>query len=367
MQIVARGVLHAGQPPAAVATFPTVTWLPPNRLLATYRVGAAKDGDDETVECRWSEDGGSSWSEPWRPFATEVGGVAGSLKVVYVTSEPGSALLAAALWVDRSAHPGKPLFNEATQGCLPLRVLLAESGDQGRTWSPWRVAPTPETLGPPSLTSPILLLPSGRMALSLESNKTYLDPSPWLQHVQYLYSRDRGRSWPEARRIVGDLTGRYFHWDQRAAVAPDGRIVSFTWLYDSRTGKYLPIERRISVDEGANWSRPERLGFADQPSRPAIFPDGRVLLAWVDRFGSHTIRAAVAPSLEGPFSQETLLYDAAPLSGGYHTTGELLMEQISWTYGLPYVEPLPDGDAMVVYYAGDAERMDIHWVRLRPE
>ena len=35
-----------------------------------------------------------------------------------------------------------------------------------------------------------------------------------------------------------------------------------------------------------------------------------------------------------------------------------------WTYGLPYAEALPDGDVMVVYYAGDGRAMDIHYARL---
>ena len=50
--------------------------------------------------------------------------------------------------------------------------------------------------------------------------------------------------------------------------------------------------------------------MTDQPARPAVLPDGRAVLAWVDRFGEQpAIRAAVAPSLEGEFSAPVTVYD----------------------------------------------------------
>ena len=35
-----------------------------------------------------------------------------------------------------------------------------------------------------------------------------------------------------------------------------------------------------------------------------------------------------------------------------------------WNFGLPYAEVLPDGDVLVVYYAGAREAMSSHWARL---
>ena len=83
-----------------------------------------------------------------------------------------------------------------------------------------------------------------------------------------------------------------FNWDQRAGVAPDGRIVTFTWYFDSQTATYLNIRRRISRDQGRSWTDPEDLGFRDQAATPAILPDGRTVLPWVDRFGTQSIRPA---------------------------------------------------------------------------
>ena len=175
MRISDQGVLNCGTPATrrAISTYPTVTPLADGSLLATYRVGSTKDSDDETIELRRSSDGGRSWSEPSSPFESMIDGVAGSLKVAYVTALNDDHLLAAALWVDRQAYPGKPLFNDESEGCLPMRILLADSHDRGGSWSRWRVLPVPDDIGPPSLTNPVLRLPSGRLAISIETNKSY--------------------------------------------------------------------------------------------------------------------------------------------------------------------------------------------------
>ncbi|MBL8851040.1 MAG: exo-alpha-sialidase [Planctomycetaceae bacterium] len=370
MHITARGILSPGQVGThrACVTFPSTTVLSDGSLLASCRVGSTKDSDDETLELRRSHDGGRTWSEPRTPFSSTLNGRHCSIKAGYITPLDDRRLILVALMVDRQAYPGQPLFNENTEGCLPMYVVLSNSDDLGETWSPWRVLPLPDSIGPPSLTSPILKLAGGRLAVSIESNKPYLDTSKWYQHVAYAYSDDDGRTWGDAVTVCQDPTARIFNWDQRAAVAPGGEIVTFTWTYDREAQKYLNVHRRLSRDEGQTWSPPEDLGFADQPSRPAILSDGRVVVAWVDRFGSRSIKARVAESLDAPFPVETevTLYqlEAPAKAAGEQSTGELLAEMGIWSFGLPFATALPDGDVLVTYYAGTKEELSSHWARL---
>jgi hypothetical protein len=370
VRILARGVLNPAEPGTtrAVCTFPSLAVLDGGELLATYRTGADKDGADETVELRRSADGGRTWSVPRAPFSRVAAGREGSLRVVYVTPLDGGRLLACGLWIDRQAHPGMPLFNPETEGCLPMKIVLADSFDNGATWSAWRSVEVPDDVGPPSLTNPVLRFASGRLAISIESNKHYLDRSTWRQRVVYLFSDDGGATWSSPHPICGDPSARIFNWDQRAAVAPDGRVATFSWTYYRQTQGYLNIHRRISIDEGRSWTAPEDLGFADQPSHPAILSDGRVVLAWVDRFGSRSIRARMAGSIDGAFTRdsEVVLHEASTFSGAVGSTSEALADMQTWSYGLPFAEALPDGDVMAVYYAGMPEAMDIRWARLGP-
>ena len=387
MQIVDSGILSRGQPgtPRAILTFPTVIALEDGSLLASYRTGTTKDSDDETVEFVRSLDNGRTWSEPWKPFENPtLDGLSGSLRVCYLTELSPGHLLAAALWIDRTTYPGGGLFNEETEGCLPMSVLLADSDDNGASWSPWRLVPMPAEIGPPSLTAPVLMLADGSLALSIETNKQYNDASPWMQKVVFLHSQDhqgtKGRQgsggkpavdqrWGEPVVAGEDPSGRIFFWDLRCGVAPDGRVAIFAWTYDTVTTRYLNIHRRISADSGHTWTDVEDLGFADQAARPAMLADGRVVLPYVDRFGSRSIRARLAATIDAPFyaATEVVLYQQEQASGDQtDSTSELLSEMSLWTFGLPYGEALADGTALVVYYAGTDETMDIHWARIDP-
>jgi hypothetical protein len=369
MHILAHGTLARGTPhsPRALYTFPQVAVLHDGTLLATCRVGSSKDSDDEVIEVRRSHDNGQSWQEPTQPFpSATIEGMAGTIKLVYLTPLASDRLLAAAMWVDRTSYPGQPLFNAQTEGCLPMAILLSESTDGGATWTAWRQVPMPAEVGPPSLTSPVMRLADGSLAMSIETNKHYGDASPWLQRVLFFHSHDEGQSWRGPSIVGFDPTGRIFNWDQRCALAPDGRVGAFAWTYDTQTLRYLNIHRRISHDHGHTWSPPEDLGFADQAARPAVLPDGRVVLAWVDRFGTHSIRARVAAQMAAPFdpTSEVVIYTHGEAAAQGDDTGALLADMGLWSFGLPYAETLPDGSVLVVYYAGNAEQMDARWARL---
>lgn len=375
MNLLTSGYVARGLPqtPDASLTFPTITPLADGTILATWRAGSGKDSADETICFARSHDGGATWSDAWRPFGDgyRLDGEWGSYRVCYVTELAPARLLAAAMWIDRSTYPGQPLFNPETEGCLPMSILLAESTDNGATWSPWRVAPMPDEIGPASLTSPVLQLHDGSLVLSIETNKQYHDRRRWMQKVVFFHSHDGGQTWGAPITAGQDPSGRIFNWDLRCGVAPDGRVVTYAWTYDSDTARYLNIHRRISHDHGHTWSDAEDLGFADQAARPAILPDGRVLLAYVDRFGSRSIRARLAPTLAAPFdpAHEVVIYTHDPAqaeAGQDENTGALLAEMGVWTFGLPYAEALPDGDVLVVYYAGNDQTLDIRWARLRP-
>lgn len=376
MRVIARSTLNPAAPGTrrAAATFPTFTVLADGSLLASYSIGSTKDSDDLTVELRRSDDGGATWHEPVRPFETSVFGRRGSLKFAPITRLDGDRLILVCLWIDREAFPGRPLFNPETEGCLPMAILLADSVDGGGTWTPWRPVPMPPDVGPPSLTTGLLRFPSGRLLLSVETNKTYLDASPWFQRVVHLWSDDGGATWSPPLTVVADPTGRTANWDQRGAVTDDGRLVSFAWIYDFEAVAYRNIRRRISLDEGRSFGEPADLGFADQPGHPALLPDGRVVLAWVDRFGTKSIRARIAPSIDAAFDpdSEVVLFDAeleardeasAGTSGA--TTGDALVDMQAWSYGLCHADTLPTGDVGVVHYApGPTGGIEIRWVRL---
>jgi len=209
--------------------------------------------------------------------------------------------------VDREAYRGKPYFNESTEGVMPMVVVVADSYDGGGTFSPWRRVPVPERFGPPSLTCGTLRLKTGRLALSAEIGKRYEGAPDYRQRGVYFFSSDQGGTWSPPVDTFHDPTRRLYYWDQRTAVAPDGRLAAFSWLYSHREKRYLNICRHISSDEGETWEGPEDIGVTDQPSVPAVLPDGRLVLAWVDRFQTQSIRVCQADAVDKPLRRETEL------------------------------------------------------------
>ncbi len=371
MRIIESGILSHGVASSdrANLTFPTLLPLTQGPLLATCRAGSTKDSTDERIELFQSTDGGWTWNEPIQPFAaSNLNGKQGTLKICYLTELAPGHLLAASMWVDRATFPGQPLFNSETEGCLPMAILLADSFDSGDTWTAWRQVAMPADIGPPSLTNPVMKLADGTLVMSIETNKHYEDNSKWYQRVVLFHSTDLGQIWGEPITANQDPEARIFYWDQRAGVAPDGRMVTFTWTYDRKTSTYLNIHRRISLDGGHSWQQRVDLGITDQAAHPAILPDGRVVLAWVDRFKTQTIRARLADSVDGDFDpkSEVVVYQHETANAVVgQETGALLAEMSIWTFGLPYAEVLPNGEVMVVYYAGTEAAMDIHWARLQ--
>lgn len=369
MRIVEKSVMLHGSPgtPRAMYTFPTLCQLSAGALLATCRAGWTKDSDDETVSLYRSDDSGRTWRTIGPFSCPELDDKSGSLKLVYLTEISREHLLGAAMWVDRQSYPGQPLFNPKTEGCLPMAILLAESYDAGATWSPWRRVPMPPQIGPPSLTNPILRLPDGTLLMSIETNKNYTDGSKWYQKVVLLHSNDNGRTWGQPIVASQDPSGRTYNWDQRAVASPDGPVATFAWTYDSAAKQYINIHRRLSFDGGWSWTPPSDIGIADQAGVPTVLPDGRVVLPWVDRFQSRSIRARLAKAVDAPFEplSEIVLYEHSRQgTGAFRSTADVLAEMGLWTFGLPFAEALSDGSVLVLYYAGDSDRLDIHQVRL---
>ncbi len=372
MEIIDTGVLVRAESGSARAnlTFPSLTVQSDGSILAICRAGSTKDSADETVELYRSIDSGATWTGPDTPFGQPVvEGIQGSIRVCYITEVEPGRLLAAGLWVDQQSHPGEPLFNAETEGCLPMAILFFESLDLGTTWSDHWVMRMPDDIGPPSLTNPVLKLCDGSLAVSIETNKHYTDTSKWFQRVVLFHSSDQGRTWSGPVTASQDPTARTFYWDQRACVAPDGRIATFLWTYDRESNTYLNIHRRLSSDGGHTWGDLDDLGFTDQAAHPAVLDDGRVLLPWVDRFDTASIRARVAADVGSPFDPETeveIYRHPVGQSRGVDSagTGDMLSDMSIWTFGLPYAEALPDGTVYVVYYAGTEAAMDIHFTRL---
>ena len=374
MKIVDRGLVFLGPEgsDSSSACFHGVCVLPEGRWLVAFRA-AVKKGDafGQRVLVTWSDDGGKTWSRAAEPFANQaVDGTPGAWRAGQPTALGGRRLAMVLYWVDAS-DPGRPFFNQRTEGLLDSHIFLTLSDDAGETWSKPRLLDTRPFTMPTPITGPILLLPSGEWALQFETNKSYDDRSVWYHKSVLMYSSDEGQTWPEFAQVAADPRARVFYWDQRPKALADGSLLDLFWTFDRERAVYLNIHARASKDNGRAWSELWDTGVPGQPAPVASLTDGRTVMPYVDRQGTPTIRARV--SSDGgrtwPDATELILDDRLKQEqeGSKSSMQDAWSEMTAFSLGLPTTAELTDGGVLVVYYAGPKpDHTGLYWVRLEP-
>lgn len=371
--IADRGVVFMDAPgsESASATFPSVCALPAGRWLCAFRAAPRKkDSLPQRVLLTWSDDAGRTWQPPIEPFrAPPINDKPGSFRMTALTALGGSRVVAVLYWVDAS-DPTKPFYNEATEGLLESRIVMARSEDGGETWTtPWRVETRPFTT-PTPITGPLLLLGNGEWALQFETNKDYDDPSPWVHSSVLMFSRDEGKSWPEHVKVSEDPTGRFFYWDQRPVVLPDGGMADFFWTFDRGATAYRCLHLRTSSDHGRTWTPLRDIGVPGQAGTPVGMPDGRILLPYMDRTQAPLLKVRVSPDRGRSWPEETEIVVDDSVSRHQQkaraTMQETWADMSRFSVGYPSAAPLSEREVLLVYYAGlTADHTGIQWVRLR--
>ena len=372
MRILDRGTIfdaRSAPPEQRFCTFPALACLDDGRLVVSFRTGSAKDSADEDSRVMASDDDGRTWQVCVAGFGDLPPG-RGRARCLGITAASGGTLFGAVGWMDRS-DPSLPMFNPATEGILPTRMLFMQSGDGGRTWSAGREVPLAPHTGN-ALTGSILMLKDGRLALPYEAWKSYDDAGPGRHHASLRISADRGANWPELGIVAHDPDGRLLYWDQRVCVAPDtGQLLAMFWTHDRQAGRDMDIHIGWSLTaDGLQWTHPVSTGIGGQICAPLALDDGRVLAAYVHRHHPPSLRAILSNDFGRTWTaaEELVFYEKARggESGmaGSRDFSDYWADMSIWTFGHPAPALLANGDIMVAYYAGDENAMGVHWVRI---
>lgn len=374
MKIVGEGFVFRGEKGAGRAScaFPGIAVLPGGRWVCGFRAAPTKKGTaGQRALIAISDDEGKTWPTVLDPFVPpDVEGRPGLFRAAYPAATGGDGVVAALCWVDHSA-PSLPFFNEDTEGLLDTRIFLSESQDGGMSWSKPRVVDTAPFRVPTPLTGPVLVLPNGERALQFELNKTYFDGSPWRHAAVLMFLPDRRRPRPRHVIVGQDPTHRIFYWDQRPGLLADGSLLDLFWTYDRARSEYMNIHARLSVDNGARWSKIWDTAVRGQPAPPVSLPDGRTAMVYIDRTGAPAVKLRASPDRgkTWPPATETVLFqpDLKAQSEKKGSLKERWAEMEKFSLGLPATARLPNGDILVVFYAGpEPDLTDIRWLRIQP-
>ena len=376
MRVESRSVVYdaaAQSESGRVAFFDGVVRLASGSWLCGFTAGRTKHHPEGTIRLCRSRDEAMSWELlPWR-FETRLEGAAGSLAgAELVEVEPGRLLLFAT-WFDRS-DPMRPLFDPETEGILRSRQLVAESRDDGESWSAWRVVPTPGLTGT-AITGPVLKWADGTIGFAFESFKEYDDPSPPKHGAWLVVSRDAGRTFAPPHLVAADPQQQVYYWDQRLCVGREpGEYFGLFWTHDRAEKR----DRRVhfvrgNIGAGAAQRRnPAETTIPGQIAAPLLLDDGRLLAFVVDRQRPGTLRLWM--SRDGgqswPIGDSLVVHEhdeQARLSQGLENIdfAQYWEDMAKWSFGHPAIRKYDQQRVLVTYYAGPPGCLSIHSAIIR--
>lgn len=367
-------IFDAPRQPSArrAASFVGLCPLACGAMLCSYQVGPRKHDPASTLGLCRSDDGGRTWRELPTEFERTLHGVPGSLAAGEIVEVVPDRLLLFATWFDRS-DPDRPLFDPATEGILHGRQLVAESRDEGLSWSAWREVATPGLRGC-SLTGPVLRWPDGAIGLAFESYKEWDDPRPGRHAAWLMVSRDGGATFGPPLVVAQHPEHAVYYWDQRLAAGPrDGEFTAMFWTHDLRERRDRTVHlRRAAVGQLAGPSaQPAATSIPGQIAAPLALDDGRLLAFVVDRARPATTKLWQSPDggRTWPPEDALLVYahdERAVLSQGQTGIdfGQYWEDMGKWTFGHPAMRRLDREHVLLAWYAGTPEATSVHWARV---
>jgi len=256
------------------------------------------------------------------------------------------------------------LVNRATLGFVPTDLVLMRSRDRGRTWS------SAERILPP-LESPawetchhVVELRSGRWLAPTSTWRGWEGDHPAGEQTVALISDDHGRSWPRYRRIFDGRASGLIHWEVSVVQVRDGLVVAVAWVHDPRTQADHPNQFAVSSDDGETFGEPDSTGLHGQTCKLLQLQDGR-LLAFYRRLDQPGLWANLATLDNGGWRNlaEIVVWqgEGAAVMPSENSAAGLAALQ----FGYPSPRQLADGQVVVVFWCVEACQSVIRLARLR--
>ena len=358
MKVIQRGTVFDATnalPHERCCAFTSLVRLADGTLLCSFKSGPSKLGYQDRLLLMRTLDEGAHWERLYDGFDTTFEGTPGSLTGGYLfEAEPGR-LLISLQWVDRT-DPTLPLSNPQTSGVLPMKYLLAESHDSGRSWSqPREVSLAPHPGANPA--GAVIRLQDGRLLLPYESWREW-DEVEGDQTANVKFSSDEGNSWSDPITMATDPAGHFYFWDNHLTKHPSTHeiLVAF-WTHDAKQGVDAPMSLSWGEPDGSRWSDPKSTSIQGQVVDPLFLDEDRLLLTYVHRHDPPSIRAILSNDRGESWQhqEELVIHDCQGQSqhgiNQSRSDAEFWDDMARWTFGHPKSIRLPNNQIFVVYYA----------------
>jgi len=310
-----------------------------------------------------STDAGRTWSPPrpmfpqWRDTWSVFGSISRS---------PAGELM---FFGSRTAidKVGETFWQESNAGLKANELIVAQSNDDGQTWSNSAVVPMPF---PGSAEAPgaMCVTRSGVWIACYSPYHTF-DTTLEVDRGQIVFVRsdDQGKTW------TGGTMIRFAEPRSAAAEAwvielSDGRLLGAGWQASFDTGEDYSHPYALSHDAGLTWKPMQRTGTLGQSTALAPLADEQAMFIYNQRRQDPAgIRLAIARPTDHDFG---LIHDEHVWTANTATQKDTSGEHREWqdfAFGEPHITMLPDQTCVVVYWRVQPEGRGIGYIRLRIE
>ena len=364
IDVIASYIPAGDETPTADSKFhtrPSLTRCSDGSFLFTTLVGSEKSGPDGRTKVLKSTDDCRTWQE--RPSPTvwdEQANPGWGYMMCHLTETAPGRLLAAYLRTDRF-NPEEPLFHPETSGMQPAVIRLAQSLDNGNTWSqPWDL-----DYVLPDLIAPGRFFHLADGALGMPFEVWHEWDKGWREgpSTRLIISRDNGKTWPEGGIIARDETRKLIYGDPRLTMLPGGRLVVLLWVYNIEPENDLTVHRSESSDNGLTWSPVHGTGLVSQIANPAWLREGVMAAVYQRRFGEDAGLRAVLSYDDGlSWDPET---DTALWKQGHHTDDKNPFSGYEeFTFGYSTVLRLSEHEVLVPFWVSNGRTTYIRILRV---
>ena len=363
-KVLKTGLIYRNPKPhvrSVHAYFPSVAVMANGEMLATLVLGEAF----ESVNCRAhaarSRDLGETWQLEGPLHPADGKPISDSARL---TALPDGEVVVWTLRCDRTGREEEGLTNPRTLGFVPTQMSLLRSRDFGRTWS------APEPIRPPligpsfEICCPITPLRNGDWILPTQTWPGWDGDCPNGIQMIALVSHDRGRTWPEYWRVMGEPAGRVYFWESKIIEIPGDRLMAVAWVYDDAAAADRPNHYALSRDHGRTWSAPRSTGLQGQTLTPFALEDGRILSVYrrIDKSGLW----ANVSRMEG----DTWVNESATPLWGAEAAGltgastNMAQNFNVLRFGAPCITRLSDGTLFAALWCNESCVSVIRWFKL---
>ena len=215
-----------------------------------------------------------------------------------------------------------------------------------------------------------IALKNGTILLPYESWKQY-EQKEGFHSAACVISQDNGQSWSRPVVMAEDPFQRLYFYDNRLAVAPDtGKIVDILWTHDYTKGIDVPIHINYGSADGLEWTYPVSTGIEGQIASPLALGDEKLVMTYIHRHDPPSLKVVMSNDFGKTWEtdKELEIYRCGGKQSGIgesRNQSEYWDDMFRWTFGHPCSVRLSNNTVLIAFYAGDKNRLNIHWVKVK--